>query len=1149
MKKMLECFFDFLLSRNRTLMIMKNLVLFLFLSLQLSANVVGQKVNLKLDNVSLNECLKAIEEQTNLGFLYNGRELSQIEGISIDVKDIEVTDVLKQLLLEQGFDFSIQNDVILISKSKLTPEKKKTQQPEKKILIRGTVKDEAGDPIVGASVYVKDGSSGAITDANGNFTLPILEGSEKLMVSFIGMITQELVIGENRFFNLVLERNLEELGDVVINGYFSRKAESYTGTATIAKQADLQKMGVDNVVESLSLIDPAFLILENNEFGSDPNRMPEINLRGSAILDAPGLEAVSRSNLTGNPNQPIFIMDNFETTLERVMDMDMNRVESITILKDASATAIYGSRAANGVVVIKTIQPKTGKMQVSYNVNTDFSFPDLDSYDLLNGQELFDLQREIKAFHYDDSERFQTYGIEKLLAQGTNTDWLAQPVRNAVGHKHSLNLMGGDERMRYMVDLNYADRKGVMKGSDRENIGLAVTLHYNLNDKFVFRNRLSVDRSKSTDSPYGSFDTYARMQPYFPIQDESGNTPSEYTYYSDYRKQRNRYHIYNPMYEAKVGNIDEGKYVDITNNFQLDWNITSDFRWKNSISYTYINTKTDQFTSPTSQEFINLSGYYNEDAGFYRFTDEQYERFNVNSVLSYSKEFSGHFVNISAGFNAMETSSRLKGFTAQGFADSELADPAYAKGYKIGGVPITGEGKTRLMGALANVNYSYNNRYLFDFSYRLDGSSQFGNESKTANFYSVGLGWNLHNESFMKDNTIISRLRLRGTYGETGSVNFAPYQAKNIVNYYKTVRNTGLLGTYLKGIGNENLRWQTTENSELAIEFGFFNNTFTGYVNYYEKKTVDMVTPITAPPSLGFTSYTGNLGEIMNKGLEFNLRVNLLKQKDWRWNVYANGVHNTSELLSIGSSLEEYNKYSQSSGFTDKEKEEDDYHLAGGGQKQASHTFRTQFVEGGSRTAIYAVRSLGIDPMTGQELFLTKDGIETFNWDTADKVVVGDEEPTLRGTFGTSFGYKQLDVNLTFRYQFGGQVYNSTLVDKIENSNKYYNVDRRVLEETWRQPGDVVQYKMNVDPSYPYSYLATYTGISSRFVQDYDLLELSAINVNYNLPKAFSQKLKMESMRLSFNMNDIFYWSTVKRERGTSYPYARSFTLGLRANF
>ncbi len=945
-----------------------------------------------------------------------------------------------------------------------------------------------------------------------------------------------------------MEEDAEQLQDVIVNGYFARKAESYTGTATVVKQEELQKMGVNNVVESLSLIDPAFQILDNNEFGSDPNRMPDINLRGSAILDAPGLEAVSRSNLTGNPNQPIFIMDNFETTLERVIDMDMNRVESITILKDASATAIYGSRAANGVVVIKTIQPKTGQLQVTYNVNTDFSFPDLDSYDLLNAQELFNLQKELKAYEYDGPDRHLAYGIDKFLAQGTDTDWLAQPVRNSVGHKHSLNLMGGDERMRYMFDLNYADRQGVMKGSDRKNMGLAITLHYNLNDKFIFRNRLSVDRTKSTNSPYGSFDTYAKMQPYFPIHDDFGNVPAYYNYYDAYKGENMDYFYGNPMYEAQVGNTDESKYVDITNNFALDWNITSDLRWKNSISYTYINTKTDQFISPDSQRFIDAAGLSDEDAGLFHFTDKQYERFYINSILSYSKEFSGHFVNVAAGFNATETSSRLNGHVAQGFAANGLADPAFAKGYEIDGVPITGEGKTRLMGALANVNYSYNNRYLFDFSYRLDGSSQFGNDSKTANFYSVGLGWNLHNENFLKDNTIISQLKLRGTYGETGSVNFAPYQAKNIVNYYKDFRYTGLMGSYLKGIGNENLMWQTTENSELAVDFGFFNNTFTGYINYYEKKTVDMVSNITTPPSLGFSSYTDNLGEMMNKGLEFNVRVNLVNKDAWRWNVYANGVHNTSELISIGNSLEEYNKYTQSGGLTDEQKQEDDRVNLGNDQKVASHNFLVQFEEGGSNTAIWAVRSLGIDPMTGQELYLTKEGVPTYEWNANDKVVVGDTEPTLRGTFGTSFGYKQLDVNLTFRYQFGGQVYNSTLVDKIENSNKYYNVDRRVLEETWRQPGDVVKYKANFNPRSP-GYSPTYTGASSRFVQDFDLLELSAVNVNYDLPKAFCQKLKMESMRLSFNMNDIFYWSTVKRERGTAYPYARSFTLGLRANF
>lgn len=304
--------------------------------------------------------------------------------------------------------------------------------------------------------------------------------------------------------------------------------------------------------------------------------------------------------------------------------------------------------------------------------------------------------------------------------------------------------------------------------------------------------------------------------------------------------------------------------------------------------------------------------------------------------------------------------------------------------------------------------------------------------------------------------------------------------------------------------------------------------------NFYRRMTDDMVLPVTTPPSLGFSSITENLGRMENSGWEMNLRVFAIRRQDLNVSFFATASHNRNRIKAISTALESFNKKSDSSdGMT-----EDQY-------KQASHTFLTRYEEGHSTTAIYAVRSLGIDPMTGDELFLTKDGKPTKTWNAADKVVVGDTEPDVRGTFGTNVGLKGLYFNMTFSYQFGGQAYNQTLVDKVENSNKYKNVDIRVLTQTWQKPGDEARYKANVTSRLTQEY----TYASSRFVQNYDFLQLAALSLQYELPKAWTAPLRVESVRLSFNTSDLAYWSTVRRERGTSYPYSHTYTFGLRVNF
>ncbi|MBQ3827923.1 MAG: SusC/RagA family TonB-linked outer membrane protein, partial [Prevotella sp.] len=865
--------------------------------------------------------------------------------------------------------------------------------------------------------------------------------------------------------------------------------------------------------------------------GSDPNTMPKIRFRGESSFQ--GFEAIDKSGLVSDPNQPLFILDGYETTMERIIDLDMNRVESVTVLKDAAAAAIYGARAANGVIVVKTKRPKEGQLRVSYTLDLNAELPDLSSYDLLNAKENMQLIDQLKLYRNTDGTLRPEYNeIAKWVAQGVDTDWMSQPLRNSFGTRHSLNLQGGDSRMRYGLDLNYGNTPGVMKESKRENCGIGVDLSYNANDRVLFNNYLSIYKTKSKDSPYGSFASYTTINQFFPIYDQEGQMYKYYTYPNEYGSLNNWWGNVsnipvNPLYEANVGNSSKSKTVSFNENFSFDWRILESLRLNGRISYTHSENNGDVFVSPNSATYTDygagLTDLTTEQQMLRgRSTHTQTEQNGIegNMFLTYAQKFGVHFITASAGSSLSDTKSVVYGFTAQGFGDSGNSQPSFAAGYEKGGVPQNVEGHARLASFFASANYSYDDRYLFDLSYRLDGSSSFGNDKKTAPFFSTGIGWNLHNEKFIKNLKCVDIFRLRATYGEVGSVNFSPYQAKDIYSYTTNDRYDGNIGALLQGLGNRNLKWQTTKSTEFGMQLGLFQ-LFDLQASYYNRLTKDMVLPVTTPPSVGFGSYTENLGEMRNRGWEVSLRAFVIKKPQLNVSLFASASHNSNKIMKISTALESFNKSTNSreSGLSDYE------------WGQMTHRLLTRYEEGQSTTAIYAVRSLGIDPMTGNEVFLTKEGHPTLTWDANDKVVVGDAEPDVRGNFGANVGWKGLYFNLTFQYQFGGQTYNQTLVDKVENSNKYKNVDKRVLTDTWQKPGDETSFKANLTTRL----VQYYTYASSRFVQDYNLLQLAAMSLQYELPKKWISPLSLESVRLSFNTSDLGYWSTVKRERGTSY--------------
>lgn len=1075
-------------------------------------------VTISKKGVTLKEVIADLKEQTTYDFFYDSGLSALNETFDIDVKDKEVQAVLDEILPPLGLEYAVQRNLIIIRE-------KLAQSVDEPMTIKGKVSDVRGSTMPGVTVLVKGTTIGTSTDVDGRFELSLpRQDKVDLVFSFIGMESQELAYTGQEELEVVMREDLVEMDEVVVTGMFDRRAESFTGSAVTVTQEQLRAVGNTNVIQSLRNLDPSFRIAENLEIGSNPNAMPEIQLRGQSGF--PDL----RGEYATNPNQPLFIVDGFEADLTKVIDMDMNRIASVTLLKDAAAKAIYGSKAANGVVVIETKRPEPGELRVTYTGTVSVNLPDMSSYELCNSAEK--LQVELNAGLYDYigyngvvywedpnqqyvySERYNDLLKETL--RGVDTDWKAQPLRNAVGHKHVVYLEGGDEAFQYGIDFSFNDVAGVMKGSDRKTFSGGLTFSYRYKN-LLLRDNLEVVYNRGDNSPWGDFSEYTSMNPYFRPYDENGNLIKTYTLYEGSTET-------NPMWNAMIKTKDMSEYSQFTNNFYAEWRAFDGFKASARIGLTRTDDGAEVFLPATHTDFAT----YTTDEllnrrGSYTYTDGYSFQLSADVNASYSKYFGNHLLMANAGWTLNDQTTKSMTMKAEGFPNDRLDDIGYARSYAEDSAPTSTESTVRDIGVVAAVNYSYADRYLFDGSIRFSGSSQFGSENRWGKFWSLGLGWNLHHEKFMASAEWLDQLKIRGSIGFTGSQNFNSYQSQDTWTYYKDNFYDGNVGAYLMGMANDRLKWQRKKDTDVGLEFTAFDSRLNIRLDYYNSITDDLLTDVTIPSSTGFTSYKENLGKVQNQGFEFyvNARVWENREKNGYVNIYVNGTHNTNKIKEISNFLASFNE-EQSETVTNKP--------------------ITRYEEGQSMTAIWAVPSRGIDPATGKDVFVKKNGRTTFEWNSDDLAVCGDTEAKLYGNFGFNFSYWGFIVNVGMMYELGGQIYNQTLVDKVENADLTMNVDRRIFSDRWVQPGDISRFKNIADN--------TTTQATERFVEDNNIWTLSTVNVSYDFDRfAVIKKAGFDRLRLSFDMADVARASSVTIERGTSYPFARAFSFSLQAMF
>ena len=986
-----------------------------------------------------------------------------------------------------------------------------------KVTYHGTVIDENGNPLPGVNITYKNAKGvGVITDVDGNFTLAVPTNVHSLIFSYVGMKTQTVRISSpSEKVKVRMEPDAVAIQETVITGIYTRKAESFTGSMATYSEKELKTVGNQNVLQSLKVLDPSFIVLENNLSGSDPNATMNLNIGGNTNIV--GLE----TEYTTNPNQPLFILDGFETTLSTITDLSMDRVASITILKDAASTAIYGAKAANGVVVVETKKPEAGRLQFNYNGNFGLEWADLTDYNLMNSSEK--LQYEKLAGYYGSldangniiDEYYQNLYNQRMLRtkQGIDSYWMNEPLQTGFTQSHNIFAEGGDAAFRYGIGMTYTQTQGVMKNSNRDVLNGNVQLTYRI-DKFAFTNQTNITNT-DVENPTVSFSDFARTNPFYDKYNEYGEidqvieeiqTISGGTQY-----------ITNPLWDLNQKSYDKNNQLSFTNNFQIEYRPLPELRIRGKLGIIVGRSNSKQFDSPEMSKYLTTDQL---KRGSYSESNTKSSSYDGSLDISYGKTFGKHTVNAIGGMQISENNSNLSMFQAIGYSSDLFSNPNFANGYPEGGRPSSSISKSRTASYYANFNYGYQLRYLLDFNLRTDGSSVYGVNNPFSTTWSLGLGWNIHNEAFFNKNGILNYLKLRYSVGNPGNANLNAKMANSIYTYYTQYPNMFGLAALISSWGNSGLKWQRTNEHNVGIDIEMFHNRLRLSTDFFIKKTDPLLLSIDFPPSTGITQVPMNIGAMKNIGTTFTGSYIIIRKPDMNWTVNANLRHIRTTYYNIGDLLEKYN------------------------EKGRTNQTLTRYYDGASNTALYAVRSAGIDPMTGNEIFIRKDGSYTFKWDSADEVICGDSTPDVEGSFGTSFYWKGFSVNAIFSYRYGGQAFLSTLFNKVENISDVqvkYNQDKRALYDRWQKPGDIAKFKRIDDTST--------TNMSSRFIADDNTLELSTVSVGYETTAGkWLQSIGASSFNVRIYGNNLFRLSTIKEERGIDYPFSRriSASVGIR---
>lgn len=1134
----------------RKLMLIMKFTIGLFLLVGFHAMASGSyaqetKVTVKMKNAHVKEVLQEIERSSEFFFVYNNRLVDVEKVVDVDAEGEMIRDILDRLFDKEEVSYTVMGRQIVLSPSEMMSDDKFAQQQQE---VRGKVTDQSGEPIPGANVVLKGSpATGAITDIDGNYVLDGVDENSVLVFSFVGFENQELPLNGRSVINVTLKQATIGLDEVVAVGYGYTKKRDLTGSVAQVKSETIEKIPSTTIQDALAGNVAGTMV--RNASGDDPNGGSYIMIRG-----------ISSTN--GAANSPLYVIDGVPLFDANLRTIDPNIIESVEVLKDASATAIYGARAAAGVILITTKKGEKGTANVEFSASYGVQNA-AKTYDVLSGQEHWDLvmqgwELDFTQEQLDNNNRYQQY-FDPVIYDAEkggvryNFPWTESfLVDNAPWQKYSIGLNGGNDKFTYNVIGAYEDRDGIIIGSGLERYSLNATFNVDVSEKVKMGLSLIGNYSESVQRADvgGLWGGYSYMQtvitpPWVPAYDEEGNwidLPTDEETRGKFVL--NRASAWNKLW--RTSNRDySSRNRRVMSNFNVEWKPVKDLTLRTSVGIDML-WKDGRYIDhmlPFQRPFpmVRNNRSYNESLNYV-----------LDEVATYEKVIGNdHRVKAMAGASLQENSTDFLQLSINGSTNDNLDQignmPTYLKdedGNIInsigkGGMPTT----VRLASFFGRLNYTFLERYLLTATLRHDGSSKFGVNNKFGTFPAVGLGWHINEESFMEQFTFIDNLKLRGSWGQTG--NQSPI---GNFTYLSTAYSAGSvfgLQTQPASMGNAGIRWEVVEQTDIGFDLSLFDNRIGVIFDWYNRESKDMLGSLPLNPASGYNNIAGNLGSIQNQGVELSLNTSNIRRNDFQWNTNFNIAFNKNKVLDLGT-------------------------LPDGSKKD-------DIVSGNNITSIgepmgmfYLWKFDGVwqeeeteeaqkyNRVPGSYKYVDVNGDNVYNRD--DKAVYGNPHPKFTGGMTNRLQYKDVELSFLFTFMGGHQLLNNVKM-RIESGHPPFNQTTEMMKNSWTPENRSNRYQR----MWNFSNSKTDVASSTRMLEDADFLKLSNVSLNYNLPERWLEYARLKRARIGIsakNLITITDYSGLDPEAeaatanpwvngidNTPYPSAKTVLFNLKLSF
>ncbi|MCF0053879.1 TonB-dependent receptor [Dyadobacter sp. LJ53] len=1062
-------------------------------------SLLSQKITVVAAGSEVKKVLNQVEKQADVKFVFSSKLIKSARKVNVNATEKPLYEVLDQILTPLGLQYEVSGKIIILKRQDVLPTEIPVKSNAPKRNLTGKVVDEMNSPLPGVSIVVKGMQTGTTTDTDGGFTLDVPDNAV-LVLSFVGFVTKEVPVENQSTINITLQADVRALNELVVVGYGVVKKSDLTGSVASIKSAELNAYPATNLMQSLAGRATGVQISQNT---GAPGSPISVRIRGT--------------NSVQGGNEPLYVVDGFPYSGSPTL-LNNADVESIEILKDASATAIYGSRGANGVVLITTKKGKSGRISVDLDSYVGFQKP-RKKIEMMNAKEYAQFYNEQAA----NDGLAPHFTQDEINGFGEGTDWQDLALQTAAIQNHSVSVNGGNEKTRFSISGSNFNQGGIIIGSNYVRNSVRANLSTDFSKKFRFDintilSRIDTDRKNSGGGNRGNTLISAMLSSYptVPARLPEGGYSNLATVYSWGSNV-----ITNPLnfIEQQTDHLRSNKVLA---NGALTYTPLEGLSIKISGGIENTDDRGDLYTT---KKFVNSLG----SAGIN--TTQTTSLLNENTV-SYIKEIGKHNISAVAGFTYQDLTQTELNTTASGFV-SDIQESFDVGAGATQGVPKSSYFKWSLLSYLARFNYSFNEKFLATVSFRADGSSRYTEGQKWGYFPSGSIAYRLSEEKFIQNIPFISDLKIRVGYGETGSTAIDPYYTLNQLASSKVVFGDALTTSYAPGVRLAGpLKWETTSQSDIGLDIGFFQNRFSLTFDYYIKNTRDLLNNVPLPSSLGYAYTIDNVGKVQNKGFEISANANVLTGA-FKWNLSANASINKNKVLKLYGGNDVLGQAIDISVINDN-----------------VNVLR----EGESIGAFYGYIEKGYDE-TGKIVYEDFNGNGTR--DIGDKRIIGNPNPKLIYGFNSTMNYKNFELNVFIQGTQGNDIFNLSSVNQTMDYGQALNMPREVFENHWTPTNTNAKYPLITGK-------VSQAQVSNRFVEDGSYLRFKNIQLSYNVPVKNIKWLTSAQIYVSgqnlitftkyswFDPEISSYGSSNSIRMGIdhySYPTAKTTTIGLRVGF